>query len=102
MEESENRTFKPFDIVKHFKREALAPHDPSSLLYYYKIIGDGFDTQTNELVMIYEALYWPYHKFVRKYDEFTGMVEEGAKLRPRFELVTGEERTEVIKHISRR
>ena len=98
----ENRTFKPFDIVKHFKREALAPHDPSSLLYYYKIIGDGIDVETNEMVMIYEALYWPHQKFVRKYDEFMGMVEEGAKPRPRFELVTGEELTEVIKHIPRR
>jgi len=36
------REFKPFDVVKHFKRETLA--DPSSLHYYYKIIGDGFYT----------------------------------------------------------
>lgn len=95
----ENRKFEPFDIVKHFKRETI--DDPSSLLYYYKIVGDGIDVETNEMVMIYEALYWPYQKFVRKYDEFMEDVREGAKLTPRFEKVSGEELAEVIKKIGR-
>lgn len=98
------REFKPFDVVKHFKRETLA--DPSSLHYYYKIIGDGFYTQTNEMVMIYEALYWPWHIFVRPYDMFMSEVDKekypDIKQKYRFELVTGEELTEVIKHIPRR
>lgn len=95
----ENRKFEPFDIVKHFKRETI--DDPSSLLYYYKIVGDGIDVETNEMVMIYEALYWPYQKFVRKYDEFMGDVREGAKPTPRFERVKGEELANVIKKIGR-
>ena len=45
MAENENRKFKPFDIVRHFKRETI--DDPSSLYYYYKIVGDGFYTETN-------------------------------------------------------
>lgn len=95
----EDRKFEPFDIVKHFRRETI--DDSSSLLYYYKIIGDGIDVETNEMVMIYEALYWPHQKFVRKYDEFMGDVWEGAKLTPRFEKVEGEELTDVIHKISR-
>ena len=100
----ERRAFLPYDLVKHFKRETLT--DPSSLYYYYKIIGTGFYTQTNELVMIYEALYWPHSIFVRPYDMFMSEVDKekypDIKQKYRFELVTGEERTEVIKHIPRR
>ena len=98
MDKNENRKFEPFDIVKHFKREQQAALDPSSLLYYYKIIGDGIDVETGEMVMIYEALYWPHQKFVRKYDEFVGDV---APAHPRFEKVEGEELSEVICKISR-
>ena len=101
MDKNENRKFEPFDIVKHFKREQQAAFDPSSLLYYYKIVGDGIDVETNEMVMIYEALYWPYQKFVRKYDEFMEDVMVGEKLIPRFEKVRGEELAEVIKKIRR-
>lgn len=101
MDKNENRKFEPFDIVKHFKRDQQATLDPSSLLYYYKIVGDGIDVETNEMVMIYEALYWPYQKFVRKYDEFMEDVRVGEKLTPRFEKVKGEELAEVIKKIRR-
>lgn len=101
----ENRTFEPFDIVKHFKRETLAPHDPS-LLYYYYIIGTGFYTQTNEMVMIYEGLYWPHSIFVRPYDMFMSEVDKekypDIKQKYRFELVTEEERVEIVKHIPQR
>lgn len=92
----EDRKFEPFDIVKHFKRETI--DDSSSLLYYYKIIGDGIDVETNEMVMIYEALYWPHQKFVRKYDEFIGDV---APAHPRFEKVEGKELSEIICKVSR-
>ena len=105
MDKNENRKFEPFDIVKHFKREALAPHDPSSLLYYYKIIGDGFYTETNELVIIYEALYWPYQKYVRPYDMFMSEVDKEKypeiKQKYRFEKVEGKELSEVICKVSR-
>ena len=99
MDKNEDRKFEPFDIVKHFKRETI--DDPSSLLYYYKIVGDGIDVETNEMVMIYEALYWPYQKFVRKYDEFMEDVRMGEEFIPRFEKVKGEELAEVIKKIRR-
>ena len=56
--------------------------------------------------MIYEALYWPRHIFVRPYDMFMSEVDKekypDIKQKYRFELVTGEELTEVIKHIPRR
>lgn len=99
------RSFLPYDLVKHFKRETVGK-EGNPLYYYYKIIGTGFYTQTNELVMIYEALYWPHSIFVRPYDMFMSEVDKekypDIKQKYRFELVTGEERTEVIKHIPRR
>lgn len=94
----EDRKFEPFDIVKHFKRETI--DDPSSLYYYYKIVGNGFYTETNQLVMIYEALYWPRQMYVRPYDMFMGQVDKEKypeiKQKYRFEKVEGEELADVI------
>lgn len=96
-----DRKFEPFDIVRHFKRETI--DDPVSLLYYYKIVGDGFYTETNELVMIYEALYWPYQKYVRPYDMFMSEVEHdkypNIKQKYRFEKIEKKELLEISKLI---
>ena len=99
----ENQKFKPFDIVRHFKRETI--NDPSSLLYYYKIVGNGFYTETNELVVIYEALYPPRQMYVRPYDMFMSEVDKEkypeVKQKYRFEKVEGKELSEVICKIPR-
>lgn len=53
-----NVIFKPGDIVTHFKRELL---DKETLIkrpfkHVYRIIGEGYSTDTESPVMIYEPL----------------------------------------------
>ena len=48
------RTFKPGDIVRHFKRETV---DPASDVYRYEIIGEAEHTESGEKLMIYRPLY---------------------------------------------
>lgn len=99
----EMRCFRHYDIVRHFKREEI--DDQDDLVYYYKILGKGYYTENNEHVMIYQALYGPETIFVRPYDMFMSRVDKGKypniKQKYRFEKVTGEELTDVIKKISR-
>lgn len=96
--------FKPFDVVKHFKRETINK-EKYPLLYYYKIIGTGYTTDNAEYVMIYQALYEPQTIFVRNFDEFMNLVDTGkypeVKQKYRFEKVGEEELNEIIKKISR-
>lgn len=100
----EDRKFEPFDIVKHFKRETVADGD-NPLYYYYKIIGDGFYTESNELMMIYQALYWPHHIFVRPYSMFMSEVDHkkypNIKQKYRFEKVSAEELNKIIELTSK-
>lgn len=87
------RIFEPGDIVKHFKRETI--HYSGDLIYYYKIIGEGYFTETNERVMIYQALYGERTLYVRPYDMFISEVEHDKypriKQKYRFEKVNKEE-----------
>lgn len=66
------REFKPGDIVQHFKRETV---DQSTNMYLYEIIGEGNHTETKEHLMIYRALYEPYHICCRPYDMFMSEVD---------------------------
>lgn len=87
------RVFEPGDIVRHFKRETI--HWASDLIYYYKIVGEGYYTETNEKVMIYQALYGERTLYVRPYDMFMSEVEHDKypqiKQKYRFEKVSEEE-----------
>ena len=55
----ENRSFKPGDIVKHFKRETISKEDldKNPNLYLYEIIGTARHTESAEELMIYKPLY---------------------------------------------
>ena len=53
-----NVIFRPGDIVTHFKRELL---DKETLIkrpfkHVYRVIGEGYDTEAEAPVMIYEPL----------------------------------------------
>ena len=53
-ETSPTRDLRVGDVVQHFKRETLQlPYDR----YLYSIIGFGAHTETNEYLVIYQALY---------------------------------------------
>ena len=54
----ESREFKPGDVLKHFKRDLL-PEDQqkTSNDYLYEVICIARHTETNELMLVYKALY---------------------------------------------
>lgn len=68
---------KAGDVVKHFKRElAVKGNESDSLLYLYAIICiDGMDTETQERVVVYRALYGERKVFVRPYHNFMAEVD---------------------------
>lgn len=67
------------DIVKHFKRETLT--DPGNL-YLYKILNIAKHTESNERLVIYQALYENdamgvhFNVCARPYDMFMGIVDK--------------------------
>ncbi len=65
--------FTPGDIVKHFKRELV---DPSSPDYTYKIIAIAKHTETEETLVVYQALYGSREVYARPYDMFMGEVDK--------------------------
>lgn len=82
------RTFHPGDIVQHFKHELEAPQ---SQKYLYKIVTVAHHSETDELLMIYEALYPPYKVCARPLAMFMSEVDHEKypqiKQQYRFELV---------------
>ncbi len=82
-----DRTFKPGDIVQHFKRENVKN---DLTMYLYSIIGEAFHTETGEHLMVYKALYAPYKVCARPYDMFMSEVNHekypDIKQQYRFEL----------------
>ena len=67
-----NREFKSGDIVAHFKRE---PVDTTTNQYLYRIITLATHTETEEKLVIYEALYEPFGVFARPLDMFLSEVD---------------------------
>ena len=51
-----SRTFKPGDIVRHFKRETLGEEDLRANKYLYEIVGVAIHSETREEMMVYRAL----------------------------------------------
>jgi hypothetical protein len=84
----DTRTFRPGDIVRHFKRETV---DPSSDRYLYMIVGEATHSETREKMMVYAALYGDGGLFVRPLDMFLSEVDHGKypeiRQKYRFELV---------------
>lgn len=77
----------PGSIVKHFKRELNSEGD----MYLYKIIGIAHHSETNENLMIYQALYGDGKMCARPLDMFMSEVDHekypDIKQKYRFEVV---------------
>lgn len=87
------RTIKPGDIFKHFKRE-LQQGDTAS--YLYEILNFAHHSETDETLVIYRALYAPYKICARPFEMFMSEVDHEKypqiKQKYRFEkLIDGEE-----------
>ena len=68
----ENRRFKPGDVVRHFKHELVT--SPSTQ-YLYRIITFAHHSETDEILVIYEALYGEHLKWAKPYDMFNSLVD---------------------------
>ena len=82
------REFKSGDIVAHFKREQV---DKTTTKYLYRIITLATHTETEETLVVYEALYEPFGVFARPLDMFLSEVDHDKypdiKQKYRFEKV---------------
>lgn len=88
--------YKIGDIVQHFKRENV---DQNSSEYLYKILAFASHTETDEKLVIYQALYSPFKTYARPYNMFIGEVDKekypDVKQRYRFEVVQNSSEDEV-------
>ena len=77
MDRCDRPRFTGGDVVQHFKREMM---EQSSIiknpnLYLYEIVGDGYETEHNQHVMVYRAMYGEKTLYVRPYDMFMSEVD---------------------------
>ena len=76
------------DIVKHFKRETI--ENPATE-YLYRIITFAHHSETDEKLVVYEALYPPFKTCARPYDMFMSEVDRekypDTQQKYRFEVV---------------
>ena len=84
----EEELVKPGTIVSHFKRSMAYITEPN--LYLYKVIGVAENTETEEKLVIYRALYGDCELYARPYDMFVSKVDKtkypNAKQEYRFEI----------------
>lgn len=87
MNESKQKMFPIGSIVKHFKRESSL----DKTLYVYEIIGYATNTETQENMVVYRALYGDFRMFVRPMSSFYSEVDKtkypDVKQKYRFEEV---------------
>lgn len=62
------------DIVRHFKREWVSS---ATSEYLYKVIAFAEHTETEERLVVYQALYAPFKICARPYDMFMSEVDHG-------------------------
>ena len=70
-----DRTFKPGDIVRHFKRETLGEENLRANKYLYEIVGVAIHSETREEMMVYRALYDDGGMYVRPLQMFMEEVD---------------------------
>lgn len=70
-----DRTFKPGDIVRHFKRETLGEEELRANKYLYEIVGVAIHSETREEMMVYRALYDDGGMYVRPLQMFMEEVD---------------------------
>lgn len=69
----EGLRLQPTMTVRHFKRDLL-PEENKGLMYLYKIIGFAKHTETEEDLVIYQALYGENSIWARPLEIFMGKV----------------------------
>lgn len=57
--------FKPGKILKHFKRELLSEEEQKANGHLYQVLAIARHTETNELMLVYQALYFPFAVYTR-------------------------------------
>lgn len=84
-----DRNFRPGDVVRNFKRETLG--DEAGQRYLYRILAFARHTETDEELVVYEALYPPFGTWCRPRAMFESEVDRAKypdiRQRWRFEKV---------------
>lgn len=84
-------SFKPGDIVQHFKRELLSDEERESNMHLYEIVGVATHSETREPMMVYRPLYDDGGLYVRPLEMFLSEVDRGKypqiKQKYRFEKI---------------
>lgn len=65
MNENENLTLRPGQIIRHFKRDLCDPALREKNWYLYKVIAIAKHSETKEPMMIYQALYDDFGVYAR-------------------------------------
>lgn len=83
------RSFRPGDVVRNFKRETVTD---GSQRYLYRVLAFARHTETEEDLVVYEALYPPFGVWARPASMFLSEVDHvkypDARARWRFEHAT--------------
>lgn len=69
----DSRKFLSGDIVQHFKRELSSVGQE----YLYRVIGPAMHTETQEQLMVYQAMYGEKEIFARPMEDFLSEVDHG-------------------------
>lgn len=77
------------DVVRHFKREYVSPETSE---YLYKVLAFARHTETDEELVIYQAMYPPFKTCARPYEMFMSRVD-----REKYPDAAQEYRFEVVK-----
>ena len=77
------------DVVRHFKREYVSPESSE---YLYRVLAFARHTETDEELVIYQAMYPPFKTCARPYEMFMSRVD-----RVKYPAAVQEYRFEVVK-----
>lgn len=69
-------TFYPGQIVKHFKREYASPQEMRQNKHLYRVVCVAMNTETQEDMLVYTALYYPFKTFCRPLSMCTDLVDK--------------------------
>ena len=71
-EQARAHEFRPGDVVRNFKRETVTD---KSQRYLYRVLAQARHTETEEELVVYEALYPPFGVWARPTAMFCGEVD---------------------------